>query len=58
VCHKGTQVTSGHYVAFVKDETSGKWALFNDEKVVDVTSDEKSWEEIEKNGYIYLWKRV
>lgn len=54
VCHKGTQVNSGHYVAFVKKH--GRWVLYNDEKVVDVTGDLKSWDEIEKNGYVYIWE--
>ncbi|ONH65475.1 Ubiquitin carboxyl-terminal hydrolase 14 [Cyberlindnera fabianii] len=56
VCHKGTQVTSGHYVAFIKK--GDRWVLFNDEKVVDVTGDNKSWEEIERNGYVYVWERA
>lgn len=56
ICHKGTQVTSGHYVVFIK--YGDTWVLFNDEKVVDVTNDEKSWSEIEKNGYVYLWERA
>lgn len=56
ICHKGSQVTSGHYVAFTKHE--GRWILFNDEKVVDVTGDDKSWGELEKNGYVYVWERT
>ncbi|CCH43508.1 Ubiquitin carboxyl-terminal hydrolase [Wickerhamomyces ciferrii] len=56
ICHKGSQVTSGHYVAFIKKQE--KWILFNDEKVVDVTGDQNSWDEIEKNGYVYIWERV
>jgi ubiquitin carboxyl-terminal hydrolase 5/13 len=55
ICHKGTQVTSGHYVAFIKK--GDRWILFNDEKVVDVTGDARSWQELEKNGYVYLWER-
>ena len=56
ICHKGTQVTTGHYVAFIRQ--GDRWILFNDEKVVDVTGDEKSWQEVEKNGYVYIWERV
>ncbi|CAM9018245.1 unnamed protein product [Wickerhamomyces anomalus] len=56
ICHKGTQVTSGHYVVFIKKQD--RWVLFNDEKVVDVTGDSNSWTEIEKNGYVYIWERV
>ncbi|KAK3674568.1 ubiquitin C-terminal hydrolase Ubp14 [Recurvomyces mirabilis] len=35
VCHKGTSIHAGHYVAFIKKEIEGRdsWALFNDEKV-------------------------
>lgn len=55
ICHKGTQVTSGHYVAFIK--INKRWILFNDEKVIDVTGDEGSWAEIEKNGYVYVWEQ-
>lgn len=56
ICHKGTQVTSGHYVVFIKKDD--RWILFNDEKVVDVTGDSNSWLEIEKNGYVYIWERL
>lgn len=56
ICHKGTQVTSGHYVVFIKKHD--RWVLFNDEKVVDVSGDKKSREEMEKNGYIYVWERL
>lgn len=31
--HKGTAVNSGHYVAYIKDETSGQWWEFDDEHV-------------------------
>ncbi|KAL2015794.1 hypothetical protein VTK56DRAFT_4821 [Thermocarpiscus australiensis] len=56
VCHKGTSIHTGHYVAFIRkklgDEVS--WVLFNDEKVVragDV-------EEMKKTAYVYFFKRV
>ena len=57
VCHKGTSIHAGHYVAFVKKdlpEGQGKgWTLFNDEKVAlggDV-------EEMKKFAYIYFFRR-
>ncbi|KAL2896625.1 Ubiquitin carboxyl-terminal hydrolase 26, partial [Bienertia sinuspersici] len=31
--HKGTAVNSGHYVAHIKDESSGQWWEFDDEHV-------------------------
>ncbi|KAH3688687.1 hypothetical protein WICPIJ_000334 [Wickerhamomyces pijperi] len=56
ICHKGSQVTSGHYVAFIK--VNERWILFNDEKVIDITGDSGSWAEIEKNGYVYVWEQL
>jgi ubiquitin carboxyl-terminal hydrolase 5/13 len=57
VCHKGTSIHAGHYVAFVKKDLpdgQGKgWTLFNDEKVAlggDV-------EEMKKFAYIYFFRR-
>ncbi|VEU21579.1 DEKNAAC102449 [Brettanomyces naardenensis] len=57
VCHKGTSIHSGHYVAFVKKLINGqeKWILFNDEKVV--LAGEESLKEIEVSGYLYVYKR-
>ncbi|KAK4194816.1 putative ubiquitin carboxyl-terminal hydrolase [Triangularia verruculosa] len=56
VCHKGTSIHAGHYVAFIRkkfgDETS--WVLFNDEKVVKV----EDVEEMKKFAYVYFFKRV
>ncbi|KAL2149076.1 hypothetical protein VTH82DRAFT_1762 [Thermothelomyces myriococcoides] len=56
VCHKGTSVHTGHYVAFIRkklgDETS--WVLFNDEKVVKVVD----VEEMKKFAYVYFFRRV
>ncbi|KAJ4406173.1 ubiquitin C-terminal hydrolase Ubp14 [Neurospora sp. IMI 360204] len=57
VCHKGTSIHAGHYVAFIRkklseDETS--WVLFNDEKVVKVVD----VEEMKKTAYVYFFKRV
>ncbi|KAL2132191.1 hypothetical protein VTI74DRAFT_4106 [Chaetomium olivicolor] len=56
VCHKGTSIHTGHYVAFIRkklgDETS--WVLFNDEKVVKVVD----VEEMKKFAYVYFFKRI
>ncbi|KAJ4287502.1 ubiquitin C-terminal hydrolase Ubp14 [Collariella sp. IMI 366227] len=56
VCHKGTSIHTGHYVAFIRknlgNETS--WVLFNDEKVVKVVD----VEEMKKFAYMYFFKRV
>lgn len=54
VCHKGNSIQSGHYVEFHRDETDEPWMLYNDEKIVAVESDD----EIKRNGYIYVYKRV
>ncbi|ROV88665.1 hypothetical protein VPNG_10310 [Cytospora leucostoma] len=55
VCHKGTSIHAGHYVAFVRKEL-GKpsWVLFNDEKVVEAVD----IEEMRKFAYVYFFKRV
>lgn len=57
VCHKGTSIHAGHYVAFIKKpvEDSGKqeWVLFNDEKVA-MGADA---EEMCKFAYIYFFRR-
>ncbi|KAK4236699.1 hypothetical protein C8A03DRAFT_35389 [Achaetomium macrosporum] len=56
VCHKGTSIHTGHYVAFIRkklgDETS--WVLFNDEKVAKVVDAS----EMKQFAYIYFFKRV
>ncbi|CAK7265168.1 ubiquitin C-terminal hydrolase Ubp14 [Sporothrix epigloea] len=59
VCHKGTSIHAGHYVAFVRkklavDSEKVSWVLFNDEKVVEVVD----VEEMKKFAYIYFFKRV
>ncbi|KAK0847699.1 ubiquitin C-terminal hydrolase Ubp14 [Friedmanniomyces endolithicus] len=55
VCHKGSSIHAGHYVAFVKKAIEGKegWALFNDEKVA-LGSDA---EEMGRFAYIYFFRR-
>ncbi|EPE04485.1 ubiquitin carboxyl-terminal hydrolase [Ophiostoma piceae UAMH 11346] len=57
VCHKGTSIHAGHYVAFIRKQLSDdkvSWVLFNDEKVVEVID----VEEMKKFAYIYFFKRV
>ncbi|KAK0615256.1 hypothetical protein B0T17DRAFT_498146 [Bombardia bombarda] len=57
VCHKGTSIHAGHYVAFVRkqlDNGETSWVLFNDEKVVKVVD----VDEMKKFAYIYFFKRV
>ncbi|OTA89162.1 hypothetical protein M434DRAFT_34517 [Hypoxylon sp. CO27-5] len=57
VCHKGTSIHTGHYVAFIRkllDTTVPKWVLFNDEKVVEAGD----VEEMKKTAYIYFFNRV
>ncbi|KAF3492046.1 ubiquitin carboxyl-terminal hydrolase 14 [Arthroderma uncinatum] len=59
VCHKGTSVHAGHYVAFIRKhlpaESEPKWILFNDEKVVAEAGDV---EEMKQFAYIYIFRRV
>ncbi|KAK4614037.1 Ubiquitin carboxyl-terminal hydrolase 14 [Fulvia fulva] len=52
VCHKGSSIHAGHYVAFIKKQEG--WVLFNDEKVAlggDV-------DEMKKFAYIYFFRRA
>jgi len=56
VCHKGTSIHAGHYVAFIRKDL-GKhpaWVLFNDEKVVEAAN----VEEMKKFAYMYFFRRV
>ncbi|KAK5119454.1 hypothetical protein LTR85_007554 [Meristemomyces frigidus] len=58
VCHKGSSIHAGHYVAFIKKplpDEGGKegWILFNDEKVA-LGADA---EEMKKFAYIYFFRR-
>lgn len=57
VCHKGSSIHAGHYVAFVKKELpdvkSKRWVLFNDEKVVEALDAE----EMKKFAYVYFFRR-
>ncbi|KAL7920355.1 ubiquitinyl hydrolase [Trichoderma austrokoningii] len=58
VCHKGTSIHAGHYVAFIRKAVEGKdaptWVLFNDEKVVEA----HDVEEMRKFAYVYFFKRA
>ncbi|OKO95844.1 Ubiquitin carboxyl-terminal hydrolase 14 [Penicillium subrubescens] len=58
VCHKGTSVHAGHYVAFIRKSLAGEdspsWILFNDEKVVEC----EKIEDMKKTAYLYFLTRV
>lgn len=55
VCHKGTSIHAGHYVAFIRKEKEPQpWVLFNDEKVVKAVD----VEEMKKFAYVYFFRRV
>ncbi|CDK25183.1 unnamed protein product [Kuraishia capsulata CBS 1993] len=58
ICHKGTNVNSGHYVAFIRRIVNNveQWVLFNDEKVV-LSDGDSSLEDLEKRGYIYVFEK-
>lgn len=58
VCHKGTSIHAGHYVAFIRkmldSQQVSRWVLFNDEKVVEAGD----VEEMKKTAYVYFFNRV
>ncbi|PHH62077.1 hypothetical protein CDD81_7570 [Ophiocordyceps australis] len=56
VCHKGTSIHAGHYVAFIRKQhgDGSKWVLFNDEKVVEA----HDFDEMRKFAYVYFFKRI
>lgn len=56
VCHKGSSIHAGHYVAFIKKQVEGKedWVLFNDEKVVRGVD----WQEASKTAYVYFFEQI
>jgi len=57
VCHKGTSIHAGHYVAFIRKQVEGEgrqWVLFNDEKVVKAAD----IEEMKKFAYVYFFRRA
>ncbi|KAL1902059.1 ubiquitin C-terminal hydrolase Ubp14 [Ceratocystis pirilliformis] len=56
VCHKGTSIHTGHYVAFIRKQIEGQdtWVLFNDEKIVKAVDAD----EMAKFAYVYFLSRV
>lgn len=61
ICHKGNSVHSGHYVVFIKKRIDNKdtWVLYNDEKIVKLDeTDPNKIEDIQVNGYIYIYKKI
>uniref|UniRef100_A0A1I7UF53 Ubiquitin carboxyl-terminal hydrolase n=1 Tax=Caenorhabditis tropicalis TaxID=1561998 RepID=A0A1I7UF53_9PELO len=40
ITHKGRSSQDGHYVAWLRSSEDGKWRLFDDENVTEVTSDD------------------
>ncbi|KAH7081616.1 ubiquitin carboxyl-terminal hydrolase 14 [Paraphoma chrysanthemicola] len=58
VCHKGSSIHAGHYVAFVRkqlpNEQVASWVLFNDEKVAKAAD----VEEMKKFAYVYFFRRL
>ncbi|KAF2007781.1 ubiquitinyl hydrolase [Amniculicola lignicola CBS 123094] len=58
VCHKGSSIHAGHYVAFVRkqlpEEKTASWVLFNDEKVAKAGE----VEEMKKFAYVYFFRRL
>ncbi|EXJ64223.1 ubiquitin thiolesterase [Cladophialophora yegresii CBS 114405] len=59
VCHKGSSIHAGHYVAFIRRAIPGTdkdkhWVLFNDEKVVKAVD----VDEMKKFAYIYFFRMV
>ncbi|KAL6710540.1 ubiquitin C-terminal hydrolase Ubp14 [Coniothyrium glycines] len=58
ICHKGSSIHAGHYVAFVRKQLPGEqaasWVLFNDEKVARAAD----VEEMKKFAYVYFFRRL
>ncbi|KAK7565725.1 hypothetical protein BKA81DRAFT_386032 [Phyllosticta paracitricarpa] len=61
VCHKGSSIHAGHYVAFIRKQIPGdeaspspSWVLFNDEKVAKAAD----VDEMKKFAYVYFFRRV
>lgn len=50
IIHLGSNINSGHYVAYIKID--GKWVLFNDSKVAVVDKP------VLEKGYLYFFKRI
>ncbi|KAK9447508.1 uncharacterized protein V1518DRAFT_421178 [Limtongia smithiae] len=56
ICHKGSSVHAGHYVAFIRKliENEDAWVLYNDEKVVRGGEAD----EMKKFAYVYFFERM
>ncbi|KAF2876802.1 hypothetical protein BDV95DRAFT_625943 [Massariosphaeria phaeospora] len=58
VCHKGSSIHAGHYVAFIRkqapDDKGASWVLFNDEKIAKAGD----VEEMKKFAYVYFFRRL
>ncbi|KAJ5097567.1 hypothetical protein N7456_008288 [Penicillium angulare] len=58
VCHKGTSVHAGHYVAVIRKTLSDKadpsWVMFNDEKVVKF----EELDQMKQSAYMYFFTRL
>ncbi|KAF7858652.1 hypothetical protein EAF04_009251 [Stromatinia cepivora] len=58
ICHKGSSIHAGHYVAFIRkkmpEDKAMSWVLYNDEKVVKAND----VEEMKKFAYVYFFKRI
>jgi len=52
ICHKGSSIHAGHYVAFVRKPEVG-WVLFNDEKV----ALGGAVDEMKQFAYVYFFRR-
>ena len=58
--HVGTTLTSGHYIAMVKDGGRGCWKQYNDHKVTDFLPEKLSSKDRLQNeqAYIVFYQRV
>ncbi|PJF17033.1 hypothetical protein PSACC_03157 [Paramicrosporidium saccamoebae] len=54
ISHKGPSVHCGHYIAHVKD-TTGRWIMFNDERVV--VADPQPPATAAEKAYVYIYQR-
>ncbi|KAJ5650032.1 uncharacterized protein N7484_003755 [Penicillium longicatenatum] len=58
VCHKGTSVHAGHYVAIIRKVLPGQsglsWVMFNDEKVVRF----EDLDQMKETAYMYFFTRL
>ena len=52
ISHIGRSTGSGHYVCHIKDKSTNKWVLYNDEKVAIATNPPLNY------GYMYLYRRL